>query len=823
MNASPARYTTCVSKRRLRKSGPPVGQAAAASTSLEHVSSDSHAIVPLGWPLTLVTVLIVSLAGIRGLVPVSPNEYWDTNPVQNAASATANSAPTRLSFDVGEAAWLDVMAVFVAGLALLFHVRAGGRIHWLSIALASVGMAFCALQMPTHIESLYKCGSWIASCAMAVAALHLAQRDEQRRWFVAGLMALAFPMAVDASWYVTVDHPFMVDMFTEQEADWLKARGWEQGSPQHLQYRRRLEFNDATGAFSFSNVLGSVMAALGVLATAVAIGAAVGREKLMGWKWKTLLPALFAIAAFVTVMLTNSKGAAIATVMVAGLLGVILLARKRISLRRWIAPLACCLVGIAILVVVVRGLAGPPQTSEGERSLLFRWHYWQATARMVTADAQSLTVGVPPGEFQERYAAAKNPINPEEVGSAHNVFIDQIAMLGMGGWAWTVLMLTWLWKSGRGVADALDSDEHDPPTNDAKPDVKSIWQVDERNLLFAGLMALFILGGQLVKRWAGVDDIRLLVWSIGLFAFLVGSAFLATPSWTKQRWVTVGLFLAATLLLIHNQIEMTFHQPGSAPIAWLLLAVAAAPAMSKLKKSSDTRWPQYLPAVYFLLAVIPMARLYAYPLANEQKALATADANLRQRKLSIQTLRLAVNDLRVAEQALAIDPKPYEWQVRLRLRLAEGTYSALSGKLSEQQKVDMRRTIRIELADAINTLDRANEAGLTDGKLLRLRAETFFAAGNMLNDAKLLDQAIAVWQQLVANKPYSWQVRKELADLLWKVNRRREAIEHYKACFKISDDAYLDEARQMPASLIEVMNTRIKAGSSSHPDASGQP
>ncbi len=794
---------------------------------VESVGNESTGASSFNHTLTIAAILIVALVGIRCLVPISPNEYWDSNPAQ---AGSADGHPARLSFDLAESAWLDVLSVLVAGAALLLGVRDGCRISRSTCVLASLGVAFCCVQMPTHIESLYKCSSWIAACTLGVAALHLAHRPQTRRWLIAGTVALVFPITMDALWFVMVDHPFMVDMFTvEKETAFLNARGWERGSPQHLKYLDRLNAPDVIGAFAFSNVLGSVMAALGMLALTMACGAFVARRQMNGWPWIMIVPGVLAVAALVTVLLTRSKGAAVAVLMIVALLGFILIARRRMVLCRWVAPLAFALIGVAMLVVIVRGLAGPPQTMEGERSLLFRYQYWGAAAKMITADASAALVGIPPGDFQERYAAAKDPLQPEEVASAHNVFIDQIAMLGLGGWAWTALMLFWLFQSGchvracvRPVSESNDKKER---LTDADTST-SIWQIDGRFVLYACLLSAMVLGGQLIKRWAGVDDMRLLVWAAGLAGFLITTALLATASWTNTRWMQVGAFLAATLLLVHNQIEMTFHQPGSAPIAWLLLAVAAGPALMRekdaLKASDESSEPgdvnqtaprglfRSTPGVALIVLGLAGAVFYAVPMTSQQRALATADHNLRSSRTSEASLLRAVKDLRVAEGALSIDPKPYVWQVRLHLNLAMAQDMTIKPTMPAARQQAIRDTVRDHLDASHETLDRAADAGLNSSTLLRLRADVYRASAAMLDTPDDLKQATVALRGAVRAKPYSWQVRMDLAELLWRRGRKKEAADQYVECLKLSEQAYLDQARQMPAHLIELAEKRIE-------------
>src|SRR5262249_27355910 len=140
---------------------------------------------------------------------------------------------------------------------------------------------------------------------------------------------------------------------------------------------------------------------------------------------------------------TGSKGAVLAA-----LIGVILaIAPLTIPL---IAPtFASRFSGVIIMAMVLLTLGavfarGTPlsQALSGDKSLLFRWHYTVASARMAAAHPW---LGVGPDGYQDAYAQFRVPRNPEEVQSAHSMFWDWVCTLGVpAGACWIALVCTML-------------------------------------------------------------------------------------------------------------------------------------------------------------------------------------------------------------------------------------------------------------------------------------------------------------------------------------------------------------------------------------------
>ncbi len=761
--------------------------------------------------LTGLSLTILLLALVRCLIPFTANLLWESDPRQSMQAGRFTDDPIEdqtipvLFFGPTGAAVFDLLSMTAAGFALLLHRKAGGRLRIGSISAAIIGIIFCFIHARSNIENAFHCGSWIGAISLAIAALHLAERPRQRRWFIAALIALAVPLAVDATRFVWLDHAETIEIFKQNEQSFLASRGWTEGSPEHRMYLRRMSFVEPTGAFSFSNILGSIAAALAMLAGGVAIGLWRKRRE---WRHRWLLPAGVAAVSLWTVYLTHSKGAPVALMM--SLLVVALACRgcRGIGHERWrrfVPVAAIALVFAAMFIVIARGMMGPPSSDEGERSLLFRWHYWQAAARIATSDAGHAILGSGPSQFGDDYHWAKNPLNPEEVRSAHNVFIDYIAMLGIGGVILSALLLTWLAQAARQIGEEPPSSAGIEQTGDQTTNSTAApsLNVAPADMAWTVLFLLFLFGiDYLVRGPAFGTPERFLIWAAGMIGMFFLVAVLPSKNWLDHIGARLGLLGAAALLLIHAQIEMTYFQASSAPIAWLIVAVAGSREQEQEQKQGQTK-PTHtklpLPLLLLLLLPLLLLLLLTLPIAKQQSLLADAEQTLRQRPASWRQFH---RTLALLEEAQTIGPfnvKPYEWQSRLAMEAAASLGAQLKGvreeKIRKETGEEIRRLTMISLA----AHDRARERGFKSLTLLRQEAQLRLYAAEILSEPAYAQESLALWRRLLTHRPYAWQDRVEIAELLWRIGNRSEAVEHYRQALKLSDALYLEPTRMMPA------------------------
>lgn len=729
-------------------------------------------------------------------VPTTPVRYFESDPRMGLDLGLGGDTPLT---ELGPAAvaWLQTLTAIVAGVGLIVAIAAGARLSKVAVLLTGLGMAaalFHMISTAARWEDWTQGGAWIAAAMTGLAAMHLGQHEAGRRWIVALCVAAALPLLAEAGWYVWVEHPESVRFFETHRDEILAARGMTLDSEAAALYERRLRFADATGTFGLSNVLASVAAAIGLAGAGVFISTWVGRKRQHA-RWVIAASALATAAAVLVVWLTTSKGAVVAIAAAAGLAVLVLVATRWRRAQAWLPVVALGLVALAIGAVLVRGAMGPPAPPvggfvadaaiDGERSLLFRFHYWSAAADIA---ADSPILGSGSRGFADAYPAAKNPLNPESVTSTHNVLIDQITMLGVGGWAWSGLLLWWLWGAARSAGSLGNiPDESDDSrladTTDPTVPRSAVWG--------AVAAAVVVFGLTLGVRQSSLYLDSALVWLVGIAGFVGVAAVLGSAGLVTPRGQRLALLLAATVVLVHNQIEMAFFQPTSMGLLWLVVGAAGAGAVSTRAFSvSQSASPQATPPApgKFIaagglgLVIVVVMMFYAVGVGHHERAMAGAEAALRRGDHA-----LAVDRLAEAQHAAGLDTPALRWRVQLHA-LEPMSVLVNAGRSAEAQR-------RVE--EALNWIDESVATEPTEPPptpIARLRASLLGLRATQTRIPQTWAEALTAYAALAERSPYNIQDRLAWADLAWQAGDRDEAIGRYAEVLELREQKYLDAA-----------------------------
>ena len=566
------------------------GNVANAATKLQ---TEPVAIWPI-WLARLLGVVALLIAGAATVVNWTPYPYW-TNENWMTMRKLVESESTR-----SLAEWLLLKGTafgpgMLASLAMLSFLLAAGacwcalktsharmRNVWvvsLVAVLVAVGLAWLAR---ADVYSAYICLGWLVASGLGVC-LYFSGSDGAVRRIAIALMVILLALWVgDALKYRLIEHPMTIREFQIQEKEFLNAQGWQKDSQDYLKYRQRLDDPAAIGPVGFSNVFGSWLAAASM------IGLLLACER---WKRKRPFESLPMLAlggaGILALYLTLSKGAWAAFIYV----GVVLLIgfvykhhrwrKGRTTLdggnnRRWIVLAALLLLMLLpSLVVIGRGMMGPPVEVGDERSLMYRFWYWQTGAELLWLGHWSIG----PGYFQDLFKDAKPAALPEAVQSLHNWIGDWFILAGPAGLGLIALTIAAWWQGlvhclrTCGVNYALGHDEVIPPMQ--KPEIK-VWPV--RLAVYAALATGMIL--LVVMFYIHYPALMLpALLPFVLISAVIGIALAALILYrgVESSIMNLCLLVGAGVYLLHGQIEMTLYQPGSVIWvgAWLGLTAAA--------------------------------------------------------------------------------------------------------------------------------------------------------------------------------------------------------------------------------------------------------
>lgn len=721
--------------------------------------------------------LIVAISLLRCCVVFLPQLAFESDP---AAGEVVVS-----TLAMGGSLLLDCIVLIGCAVALLGEWRSGRGLDPLLLVLALAPLPVIAWHGRHDAGNAWLGTTWFAAACACATLAHLARERMMRIAITAALIAVAAPLLTRGAVQMTWEHDATVAAYQQNKAAFLQARGLDADSPAARIYERRLMHREPLGWFPSTNLFGSVMGASAVLFSGLAIFAfrAYRAKLLQSGAW--FLMAALAVACAIALKFTTSMGAMLA--MAAGVMTLVLIgvARKRRQadssdftgqtrgyLPRWLGALVLIMILGATFGVIVRG-AVLPEGFLGEKSLLFRWHYLQAAVGMVN---DSPLAGVGPSGFQLQYMMHRVPRNPEEVQSAHAMFTDWVATLGVLGGAWVALIITLIVRLGVGTADG--------PADATGAGMRGIAR-------FIIAVAMFALVPATIIEWPTLDASDIFLRGLALLGYaglaMLVAGLLSMMSDGAMRGVSVA---AVAVLLVHGQIEMTFHQGGT--VVWMMCMVgllggamsvrtriansvsAVVGAAIMLATAGWTLWAHAIPAIAQERAMLDAAKLLDPVRQNPS----SAEIALRQRPL-------AADRLIQAYAAWPMSNLPINAAVEQLLQAAEGTSSA--GGTGAPIGLLMRSE---ELADrAVADHDSPSS--------IALAMNAHAALAGVTDDPEQWTRTIALGRRMTEIDPHGVGAWKRLGDVLWAAGAKAEAAQAYQTALTNSNNFALDPLKQL--------------------------
>jgi len=441
---------------------------------------------------------------------------------------------------------------------------------------------------------------------------------------------------------VTVEFQMTRQGFNESKELIFRANGWEPNSVQAQMYERRLNQPEATGWFGLSNVFGSYMACFVAFWLSITLGAARSR---MSSGWVGLL-GIVTTAAMAGLAVSFSKGAIASGVVGVFLAMCVLLPRRhRRRVIPWTIRISVGLVVVAIFAVVLRSaLLGESFDGDGY-SLLFRWYYWEGAFR---AFVNHPIFGVGAEGFKSAYLIFKPVLSPEEVSSPHNVFVSYLSTLGLFGVFWVAFWWIMMYRASPSFHGArvssLVGDEVVTSSTVANASTGSRGREDadepsmRESLILSAIVGILALGGGWwINRGTFYPDFAFLLWPLAIAGYVGLMAVLPRvsrhTSWFLMRW---SVWSGLTILLLHNQIEMTLTRPSAAAALFVLLGAGALSSIRVIGKVDTEKWIAKRGGPVFsfscVVAVVVMSGVHVLwatrPIVSEQSSLRKASIRL---------------------------------------------------------------------------------------------------------------------------------------------------------------------------------------------------
>jgi O-antigen ligase len=640
-----------------------------------------------------------------------------------------------------------------------------------------------------------------APLLMTILLIQILDSGTKIRLILAVIVALAVVNAQQSADQFFRGNRMAIEQYEQDPRSMLEPLGIEPNTFQQFMFEHRIYSGGVRGYFTTRNSAGSFLLLASFAAAAIFIDRLRNRKSGSG-DLHILACGVAAAVVLFSLVLTRSKGAFIGFFCAAVLFAAQLRYGSRLKAHRKALFAACALLGVvAVLVVASYGLNH--ERLPGGSSMLVRWQYWRAAARMY---ADHWLTGVGPGNFSDYYTRYKPDAALESVADPHNFplsILAQYGPLGLVGFLAMIVMPFWMALSPSGPG-ALP---RTPASGFARPDYGGqVFYKPAIALAVCISAALLIVRpiifpmpptGSSEERQAGI----LVLYIMPVFVFLVGFLLVAAgpgqpkksgpgPILDSQRSVIApALFSAAVGLLIHNLIDFAIFEPGVLTTFWAIIACLIATDYNDNSRPCSVL--RAVPVVRLAAVVAGLAIVLAYlNYALIPVAASAAKTYRAQQIMSFDQFDQIHTLLDSAAADDPLDPAALSLNGRLYLRHFELTHNASPGVPGEANRDLLVRAEKCFLG-AIDRNPAAfkNFERLTD--VYMLLAETSPPQDSTTWAQKGYDTAL----QAVELYPGCARLRVETARIAEQLGKTDVAIEQYKKAIDI-EDSY---ARQFKA------------------------
>ena len=393
-----------------------------------------------------------------------------------------------------------------------------------------------------------------------------------RRALIAAVVALAAVWTVKGIYQRMIDIPETIKYYELHKDEALAqalgpAQSRDPNSSEVKLFESRMNSKEVTGYVTLSNVMGAgmvgLLAVLAGLATArvvdpIAEEEAEKEQRPNEISWPALnigLAIVLGVAGIVTLFLTASRGGS-----VMGIACVVAMAAAAFCWRGIVVRRRMILIGAgAVMILATTAVIGYGVTRDTLpiRTLMFRWHYWTASGKLIE---RSPVLGVGLNNFGDYYTEVKRASSPEDVKDPHSFFVRIAAEMGVPAAVLVLALIVWMVLAAmkKGAAEAM-----------ATWNVRNammggvffcgVWWVlhqllaeppDEYSVILSGLAAVIAAGG-----WALAE---------GLMSFCGGRGL---------RFVAIAAVVGAVGMLVYDQINMALVTGPVAMFFWVSLGL----------------------------------------------------------------------------------------------------------------------------------------------------------------------------------------------------------------------------------------------------------
>jgi len=622
----------------------------------------------------------------------------------------------------------------------------------------------------------------------AVVLVQILDSPVKIKLVLAVIAALGVLSAYQCAEQLLVENKMTIEQYEQNPQSMLDAFGIEPDTLQHFLFEHRLYTPNVKAYFTTRNSAGSFL----LMSLFAAIALFLGRIK--NKKSGSLNPKIiFAHRAIIAVIffalfLTKSKGALIGLIFALLTLSVLFLFRKLPDVYKKISLVLCLLLCFVLGGILIRyGLTH--ERLPGGNSMLVRWQYWQASAKMY---ADYPLTGVGPGNFSNYYSHYKPAAALESVTDPHNFplsILTQYGPLGLIGFL--AMIFVPLLKAAFAKQPELSDD-----TRKKWRPLEQPFRIKPIFIILCIWLA-FLLARLNLFAALGIGDNAVVIYILIRYyappvaVFIVSLLFLkkllqpneqANPD-KKNYEFFPDLILAALLgVLLHGMTDYAIFEPGVFTAFWFLIACLIANNYLTKPKRQFCFVPKssvkLISSIAALIICIALFKIALIPVAAT-----TGKIIISEEAISLGRLDTAHNMLDSASEDDKLSSLAPSMNARLYLQ-------------QSQLSPDNNRELLEQARDCLIVSIERNYASFKDFERLSQVYQNLseISSGQEKND--WLQKALDTAMEAKNRYPGSERLHFNLAQIAEKLGKTDMAIEHYQNTIDI-ENQYREQFRIM--------------------------
>lgn len=659
-----------------------------------------------------------------------------------------------------------------------FRYRTGGLDYGILIFI--IACAISTITASNRRAAITDSVTIVSAMLTAVVLSNLPETIERKKILLFVLIAMGIANVYQCSEQFFSSNKLMIEEYKAEPAVQLERLGIEPGSFQHMLYEHRLYSKDVRGFFMTGNSTAGLLV-LAIFCTFAVFDFKVRLSEKKNVLKKIWLPTVLLLVLFAGLVMTHSKGAIISFAAA----GILLLSAVRFSQilrerRGLIILIAIVLIVLCVIFVIGYGITY--NTLPGGNSMLVRWQYWSAAAKII---AGHLLTGIGGGNFGVYYTQYKIPQALETVRDPHCFVLNILSQYGIIGLAGFCLAVFYpIIRACMQNKAVIRPAENNPPS--LKLRQTSLVTIAKTCGIPVVLVLLFIRPLAVRTEFAG-GSIEAVLYIIAI-TYAAPAFFFGVTLWqcarTEEQSKNSQIFNAALLcgifaMLIHNLIDFAVFEPGIMTALWVCIAivysdcrtknVTGSSLTNKTKKYILTAFAGAIAAAIVWFCIIPEAKT----------AVKTEKARLLYTEGESEKATALLID------ACKDDP-------------LNPTPAALAGKMllnKFEMNPDNSQDILLTAEKSFLCAIRRDKA---DFKNYENLANVYETLAQITPEKRpfWFERTFAALQQALIRYPASAELHIEFAKTAQELGKIDSAIEHYKKAIEI-EDAYTGQFKIM--------------------------